>query len=102
MAGGGPVSFTGIAEGLFLTPWDEATLTLPEIDAVAAWGLESSLRAYPGTAQTKAESHKAVKEIIRADFTLLCSIFNNTLPDLVPEISCCSPVRWNCPADGTS
>jgi hypothetical protein len=30
------VSFTLIPERLLVTPWEEATLTLPEMDAVAA------------------------------------------------------------------
>src|SRR6266852_4866332 len=102
MAGDSPVSFTVIAERLLLTPWDEATLTLPEMDAVAAWGGESRSRAIPGTAQTKVASKKVPETIHRPSFALLCIVFNNALPDLGLAIPRCSRVRWNFPAVGTS
>jgi hypothetical protein len=83
----GPLSFTVIAERLLLTPWEEATLTLPEMDPVAAWGLESAPRASPGTAQTETESNNAAKTIHGADFALPCIIFNKILPDFARAIS---------------
>ncbi|HXP79745.1 MAG TPA: hypothetical protein VN976_07560 [Verrucomicrobiae bacterium] len=46
-----------------LTPWLDATLTLPEMVAVEAWGLGSPARANPGAAQTNAESNKAPQKI---------------------------------------
>jgi hypothetical protein len=63
IAGAGPVSFTVIAERLLLTPWLDATLTLPEMVEVEVWGLESPARANPGAAQNKAESNKAPQKI---------------------------------------
>jgi hypothetical protein len=69
-----------------LTPWLEATLTLPEMVAVEAWGLEAPARANPGAAQMYAESNKAPQKIHRANFALLCCFFNNTLPNLALAI----------------
>jgi hypothetical protein len=58
------VSFTEMAERLLLTPWDDATLTLPEIAAVEACGGESTSRADPGTARTNAAKAKAPRRTI--------------------------------------
>jgi hypothetical protein len=86
-AGAGPVSFTAMPERLLLTPWDEATLTLPEMDAVEACGVASPSPAKPGTVLKTTERIATAKTIHRARFSLLSNIFSNTLPNLVLAIS---------------
>jgi hypothetical protein len=100
VAGAGPESFTVIPERLLLTPCEEATLTLPEIDAVVDWGLDSPTRANPGTALTMVQSN--TNTIRRANFDPFSNLFNNTFPQFLLAIPRSSRLNMELPGEWVS